>query len=133
MDHLLAALQPGSRVLDLGARTGSFHSGRADLSLIRLDLEIPAARGEGAYVAADAARMPFATHSFDLVVSNHSLEHFPELDQALIEIGRVIRSDGALFIAVPDANTLTDRIYRWLAHGGGHVNAFRSASDVTRL
>jgi SAM-dependent methyltransferase len=133
MDQLIAALRPGSRVLDLGARTGSFHTGRGDLCLVRLDLEIPARRGQGAYVAGDAARMPFAGQCFDLIVSNHSLEHFPELALAVREIGRVIRNDGVLFIAVPDATTLTDRIYRWLAHGGGHVNAFRSANQVTRL
>jgi SAM-dependent methyltransferase len=138
MDHLIAALAPGSRVLDLGGRS-SFHTHRGDLCLVRLDLEIPAHRGEGAYVAGDAAQMPFAGQCFDLIVSNHSLEGFPELEPAVREIGRVIRNDGALFIAVPEANTLTDRIYRWLAHGhwlapgGRHVNAFHSPNQVTRL
>jgi hypothetical protein len=31
---------------------------------------------------------------------------------------------------VPDASTLTDKLYRWLARGGGHVNAFTSASET---
>src|SRR5450432_4300288 len=138
MDHLIAALPPGSRVLDLGARTGSFQTERSDLHLVRLDLEIPAARPAGAYVAADAARMPFAPRCFDLIVSNHSLEHFPELERTVREIGRVLRPGGALFLAVPDAGTLTDRIYRWLGHGGlgpggGHVNAFQSPGQVIGL
>src|SRR5271169_4739806 len=133
MNHLIAALPPGSRVLDLGARTGSFQTERSDLCVVRLDLEIPAARPDGACVAADAAHMPFAPQCFDLIVSNHSLEHFPELEQTVREIGRVLRPDGALFIAVPDASTLTDRIYRWLGRGGGHVNAFRSPGQVVRL
>jgi SAM-dependent methyltransferase len=139
MDHLIAALPPGSRVLDLGARTGSFQTERSDLHLIRLDLEAPpAARQAGAYVAADAARMPFQSQCFDLIVSNHSLEHFPELERTVREIGRVLRPEGALFIAVPDAGTLTDRIYRWLGHGGlgpggGHVNAFQSPGQVIGL
>ncbi len=30
----------------------------------------------------------------------------------------------------PTPSTLTDRIYRWLAKGGGHVNAFRRPEDV---
>jgi SAM-dependent methyltransferase len=143
MDHLIAALPPGSRVLDLGARAGSFQTERSDLHLVRLDLEIPAARPAGAYVAADAARMPFPAQCFDLIVSNHSLEHFPELERTVREIGRVSRPGGALFIAVPDAGTLTDRIYRWLGQGGlgqdglgqggGHVNAFRSPGQVIGL
>ena len=40
MNHLLAALPAGSRVLDLGARTGSLHTECRDLFLVRLDLEI---------------------------------------------------------------------------------------------
>lgn len=133
MDHLIAALPPGSRVLDLGARTGSFQTERSDLHVVRLDLEIPTTRSGGVYVAADAALMPFAPQCFDLIVSNHSLEHFPRLEETVREIGRVLRPDGSLFIAVPDATTITDRIYRWLGRGGGHVNAFRSPGQVIGL
>ena len=129
----MAALAPGSRVLDLGARTGSFHTGRGDLCLVRLDLSVPARRDEGAYVAADAARMPFAGQSFDLIFGNHSLARFPDLALAVSEIGRVIRNRGVLYITVPDASSLTDRLYRWLAHGGGQVNAFHSANQVVLL
>jgi SAM-dependent methyltransferase len=131
MLDLVKSLAPGSRVLDLGARTGSFQTSRSDLCIVRLDLDIPEARGSGHYVAGDAARLPCASQSFDLVISNHSLEHFPEFESTVRELGRVIRPDGALYIAVPDAGTLCDRIYRWMGRGGGHVNAFRAPSDVT--
>jgi SAM-dependent methyltransferase len=133
MLHLIAGLPPGSRVLDLGAGAGSFRTDRHDLTIVRVDLEIRAARGPGYYVAADAAHLPFASGAFDLIVSNHSLEHFPELAPALSEMGRVIRRDGILYIAVPDASTLTDRTYRWMGRGGGHVNAFRSARQVSGI
>lgn len=89
MLNLVRNLSPGSRVLDLGAGPGSFRTDRNDLSIVRLDLEIPRARGSGSYVAADAARMPFASQSFDLIVSNHSLEHFPELEDTVREIDGV--------------------------------------------
>jgi SAM-dependent methyltransferase len=130
MHKLLESLPPGARVLDLGARTGSFSTNREDLTVVRLDLEIPANRGAGLYVSADAAAMPFRAEAFDAIVSNHSLEHFVELEDTLREIGRVVKRGGALYVAVPDASSLTDRIYRWLAKGGGHVNAFRSPQDV---
>ncbi|MBZ5622272.1 MAG: class I SAM-dependent methyltransferase [Acidobacteriia bacterium] len=120
-------------MLDLGAGPGSFVTSRSDLSIVRLDLQIPRSRGSGWYVAADAARMPFTSQSFDLVISNHSLEHFPELEETVREIGRVIRPGGTLYIAVPDAGTLSDRIYRWMARGGGHVNPFHSPDQVTGL
>ena len=133
MHDLLTALPSGARILDLGARSGSFETARRDLAIVRLDLEIQTHRKSGSYVAGDAARMPFAPHSFDLVVSNHSLEHFVELEATVREIGRVVRPGGALFVAVPDASTLTDRVYRWMGRGGGHVNNFRSPQEVVDL
>jgi SAM-dependent methyltransferase len=133
MLDLIDSLPPGARVLDLGARTGSFITARTDLCIVRLDLEIATARKGGWYVSGDAARMPFATAAFDVVVSNHSLEHFVELQATVREIGRVIKPDGALYVAVPDATTLTDRIYRWLGKGGGHVNPFCFPREVPEL
>jgi SAM-dependent methyltransferase len=133
MHELVAALPAGARVLDLGARSGSFETSRRDIQVVRLDLEIQTRRGSGSYVAGDAARMPFAANSFDLVISNHSLEHFVQLEATVREIGRVARPGGALFAAVPDAGTLADRIYRWMGRGGGHVNAFRSPGQVIEM
>jgi ubiquinone/menaquinone biosynthesis C-methylase UbiE len=127
---LLESLPPGAWVLDLGARTGSFSTNREHLAVVRLDLEIPANRGAGQYVSADAARMPFRGGGVRCDYRQHSLEHCVELDATLREIGRVVKRGGALYVAVPDASTLTDRIYRWLAKGGGHVNAFRTPQDV---
>jgi SAM-dependent methyltransferase len=128
--RLIDNLSAGARVLDLGAGGGSFESPRADLVLARLDLSPPTDRRPGAWVAADAAQLPFCDGAFDLIVSNHSLEHFPRLEVALSEIGRVLKPQGALYIAVPDAGTFTDRIYRWLGRGGGHVNPFHSPGEV---
>jgi SAM-dependent methyltransferase len=133
MLHLLGNLPAGARVLDLGAGPGSFPGIRTDLSIVRLDLERPHSLGQGWYVFADAARMPFAPASFDLVVSNHSLEHFTELEATVREVGRVLKPNGVLYVAVPDATSLTDRIYRWLGRGGGHVNPFRSPDEVAAL
>ncbi len=133
MYELLQALPPGARVLDLGAGSGSFRTDRRDLLVVRLDLEIRAARAPGAWVSADAARLPFASRAFDFIVSNHSLEHFPRLKPALREIARILKPAGILYVAVPDASTLSDRIYRWLGRGGGHVNPFRSPEEVINL
>ena len=128
MHEFLRALAPGSRVLDLGCANGSF-TAPADQLVARVDLERPNPPPAG-FLQADGARLPFAARTFDLVVSNHSLEHFDDLDGALREIGRVIKPGGALFVAVPDASTFSDRLYRWLARGGGHVNPFTSADAL---
>ena len=132
MHNLLRALQPGSVILDLGCDEGSFDLPHAGVLLVRVDLQFPGAMA-GARVQANSASLPFQSRCFDLIVSNHSLEHFEDLAESLQEIARVIKQDGALYIAVPDASTVTDKIYRWLARGGGHVNPFRSARELATL
>src|SRR4051812_30871317 len=130
MHEILRHLPAGSFVLDLGCRTGSFPESDTAARVVRVDRDFgPGAR----FVQGDAAKLPFADGTFAAVISNHSLEHFDNLAGALSEIRRVISPDGALYIAVPDATTLTDRIYRWLASGGGHVNAFTSAAETEAL
>lgn len=127
MHEILNHLGPEARVLDLGSRGGSFDAAAYPFQTVRVDLEATRA---AAFVQADAGALPFRDATFHAVISNHSLEHFRDLDAALREIGRVVERAGALFIAAPDARTFTDRLYRWLARGGGHVNLFRSAEDL---
>lgn len=130
MHEILANLPPGALVLDIGSSSGSFDATVTAAKTIRLDRD-PIEKTAGASaVRADAALLPFADSSFRAVVSNHSLEHFDNLEQAIQEIGRVLAPDGALYVSVPDASTLTDRIYRWLSQGGGHVNAFVSPVEL---
>jgi SAM-dependent methyltransferase len=137
--ELLRSLGPGARVLDLGSARGSFPSNATAATVIALDREIGGEfgtlRGNGArFVCADAAHLPFGAGTFEAIVSNHSLEHFEDVSATLAEIARVIRPEGVLFVAVPDAATLTDKLYRWLGkglgRGGGHVNAFTSAEKL---
>lgn len=131
MDEIVECLPAGARILDLACGRGSFLAGKA--LTVRADREPPPDRLSGEYVEADASRLPFRTGSFHAVICNHGLEHFDNLAEAISEIGRVVRRDGCLYVAVPDASTVTDRLYRWLFDGGGHVNAFRSAPDLARI
>jgi SAM-dependent methyltransferase len=129
--EILKHLPPGSFVLDLGCAEGSFEANATQATVIRIDRELPHRTTAGAwFVQADAATLPFANRSIAAVISNNSLEHFEKLEHALAEIARVLQPCGALFVSVPDASTLTDKLYRWLARGGGHVNAFVSPTDT---
>jgi len=114
-------------VLDLGSQHGSFPAEAFPFSTVRVDLDPPDGPRAGNVVQADAARLPFKDGAFAAVISNHSMEHFERLDEALGEVGRVVGPGASLFVSVPDASTFTDKVYRWLGQGGGHVNAFVSA------
>jgi hypothetical protein len=137
MDEILRNLREGARVLDLGALTGSFPAELCSNALVvRIDLEMPFGPCEG-FVQADAARLPFPDRCFDAVIANHSLEHIRGLSAALQEIGRVLSMEGSLYVAVPDASTFSDRLYRWIYRdASGHINPFCSrdalAADITR-
>lgn len=132
MHEILSALTPEARVLDLGSGRGSFDAARFPLHIIRADLVRPVQTGDN-FVACSAAQLPFADRSFKAVILNHSLEHFEDLAGSVREIARVLAEDGYLYVAVPDASTFTDRLYRWLGRGGGHVNPFTDPDDVARM
>lgn len=130
MHELYRHLPPSARVLDLGASHGSFDRHACPARVVRVDLDTPPHAAGEDFVRADAASLPFPDASFAVVISNHSLEHIDRLDAALGEVRRILEPGGAFYVAVPDASTLTDGVYRWLARGGGHVNAFTSAVEV---
>ena len=133
MQELLNHLTGRRLVLDLGSSNGSYEAHSIEVITIRVDLRPPGAKPGAFFVQADAARLPFRPGTFDIVVCNHSLEHFEKLHQSLDEIAHVIKPDGSFYAAVPDVRTFTDRSYRWLARGGGHVNGFSSASELAAL
>lgn len=129
MHEILTTLPVHSFVLDLGCATGSFANDATSACVVRLDLgEPPHGQRPHHFVRGDGAALPFRSGQFAAVIANHSLEHVERLDEVLQEVRRVLRPDGALYVAVPDVSTHTDRLYRWLARGGGHVNGFTSAT-----
>lgn len=50
----------------------------------------------------------FADGSLDFIIANHLLEHLPDPIAGLIEFHRVLRPDGALYMALPDSRVTFD-------------------------
>jgi SAM-dependent methyltransferase len=132
VDEILRSLRQGTVVLDLGSGPGSLETTGYGVFHIKVDLELQHVP-TGRFVQADASNLPFKASVFDAILCNHSLEHFPDLFRSLGEIGRVLKSNGVLYISVPFSESVTDRLYRWLSEGGGHVNQFKSAEEVERI
>jgi ubiquinone/menaquinone biosynthesis C-methylase UbiE len=58
--------------------------------------------------AASATRLPFPSHSFDVVFSSYVLEHVPDKSQAIKELRRVLMPHGLLVAFVPN---FVERLY----------------------
>lgn len=111
--HLLETQRPlaGNRVLEIGTGAGVIiqtlsaaigPSGHA----VGVDIVDQRRVHDGFdFLVIQGTALPFADHSFDLVVSNHVIEHVgptpAQLDH-LREIRRVLRPDGIGYLAVPN-------------------------------
>ena len=108
-DQFLALLPPpGRRTLDLGCGEGRVARDLAQLGhrVVGVDASltlVEAARHaapELEFVHADAASLPFADETFDLVVAFMSLQDIDDMEGALAESARVLELGGTLCAAV---------------------------------
>lgn len=148
------ALEPGSRLLDLGCGNGRHVVATRWLpgvTGVALDLGLaevaatartlagmngdPTAAG-GAHAAAgpwhalqgDSYRLPFADASFDCLIASEVLEHLHRDDDALEEIRRVLRPRGLLAVSVPrwgPEAVCWALSAEYHSNDGGHIRIYR--------
>ncbi|MBN1884455.1 MAG: class I SAM-dependent methyltransferase [Candidatus Krumholzibacteriota bacterium] len=117
----------GREVLDIGCGLGGKTVVYAEVgaSVTGVDVEpshvaqsVRWAREHGSrarFAAGDAERLPFADDTFDLVVANDSMEHFPRPEAALPELARVARPGGSVFLFfTPWGSPLGSHLYDWI-------------------
>ena len=97
-------VRAGGKLLDAGCGTGHLLSqlpafDRYGCDISRAYLERAQAHGEVCFAAVEA--MPYETEWFDGVVCTDVLEHVLDLNAAVSEILRVLKSGGILVVRVP--------------------------------
>jgi alkylated DNA repair protein alkB family protein 8 len=110
----LAALPPGSTVLDVGCGNGKYMRTRADVAVVGCDRSAPlaaiaAGRGHNALVA-DALALPFRTGCADAVLCVAVLHHLSSAHRRLAALAEALR------VAAPRGGTLF--LQAWAAEQG---------------
>jgi SAM-dependent methyltransferase len=129
-------LNEGQTALDLGCGSGSAAYARARCRVVAVDVRRPATLprpARGGFVQADAMRLPLPDSSCDLALASHSLEHIADWRGAVREAARVLRPEGVLAVTIPDGDSLSDALYRFLDKGREHVNRFRREEFVAAV
>ena len=151
-------LQAGDLVLDAGAGFGrhAFEIARRGANIVALDYmadeviqtrgtfgamveagEIPEARYVGV-LQGDATRLPFATGSFDRVITSEVLEHIQDDVEAITELVRVLKPGGTFAATVPTfypekINWLLSDEYHAPKSVGGHVRIYSATELKAKL
>ena len=122
----------------LTLRARSFVGIDMSVSVLRLSRS----RHAGSHgVAADVRQLPFAGGTFDLIISNSTLDHFEcvgEIKKALVELFRVLRPEGELIITMDNPenpvialrNALPFRLLNRLGFTPYYVGATLNARDL---
>lgn len=107
----------GKHVLDVacGVGYGTELLGRSAERVVGVDIDdetVFYARSRYAaanveYVVADAAALPFADATFDVVCSFETIEHVADRDAYLTEVTRVLRAGGTYVVSTPRARRTT--------------------------
>ena len=131
--HAFEVARQGARVVALDHAADEVHGTKDTFSAMVDAGEIPAACYVGV-LRGDATRLPFASASFDAVITSEVLEHIVDDTTALAELARVLRPGGVFAATVPTwwpekVNWMLSDEYHAPAAPGGHVRIY-SATEL---
>jgi SAM-dependent methyltransferase len=89
---LLANIGDGQRALNIGSGESDLHPG-----VINLDVD----PSDHTDCVGDALLVPFEANTFHLVLSQETMEHVSDPFRAVREMGRILKTDGVLYLQVP--------------------------------
>jgi len=143
-EFLLAGIQPGDRVLDLGSGAGDFTAeiARAGASAIGIEVaEAAVARARSRHpglefgLAPIDGLLPLEDGAFDVVWSSEVIEHVADTARWLSEVRRVLAPGGRLLLTTPNHGRLrvaVAGIERFSEPLGDHLHLYtrRSLREV---
>ena len=104
-------LKPTDELLDLGCGSGEIAEHLSALStVICADAIDQRTHGLNLPFHQSTGTLPFPDASFDLVISNHVIEHTGDPDRHLSEIRRIARPGAMVYLATPN------RLWPWEVH-----------------
>ena len=151
-------VQPGDRLLDLGAGAGrhAFEAIRRGAVVTALDADqaevkdvswmmkglsdedpqVAASGGRGTALVGNALSLPFPDGAFDRIIAAEVLEHIPGDRPALSELARVLRPGGTMAVTVP---RWWPELVTWAISDeyhdkpGGHIRIYRRSALEARV
>ena len=136
----LIPLSSSASVLDLGAGTGIMsefaNTCREDLRFTAVDPAEGMLKFSADYIQthkAYAEELPFEANSFEAILIGEALHHFTDVERALQEIVRVLKTDGKLFIYDFDPSTFLGNMLCRTEKMLGEPGNFFSPIDLQKM
>jgi len=105
-------------ILDIGCGTGAFLSEMksADWSIVGLEPDQMAAEKASSLYGIQPQNpielFSKAPESFDAITMWHVLEHVHQLEEYIVQLKKILKKDGVLFIAVPNYTSFDSKLYK---------------------
>lgn len=83
--------------------------------------------------------IPFADGFFDAIVSVSTLEHIEDLNKAMSEMSRVLKTGGEIILSFPVRNLITDIFFKLFGfrpreiHPSSHLNIISAAEKIFQV
>lgn len=101
------------KILDVGAGSGEigeYFSKDNEVYSVDVADQRKSKKSKVEFKLVKSERLPFKDNTFDVVISNHVIEHVPNQDLHLAEVKRILKNKGVCYLATPN------KLFPWECH-----------------
>ncbi|WP_297422636.1 class I SAM-dependent methyltransferase [Clostridium sp.] len=126
LEGILAKIdtKPNSRILDLGTGSGYLAFPLAlkhkEIEVVGLDIventirrnnEVVMEKGINnlTFSSYDGITIPYENNTFDAIVTRYALHHFPNIEETIKQLQRIVREGGQIYISDPTPNKIDNK------------------------